>query len=510
MTTLGEHYSRAFSSELLYGLKMVINIGTALVVLWFFALAYLVWRANSKSPQNRFIATLLTIEAFKCFWLALEIFPWMHEWNSFWVIAWRIKFDFFFSMQIAAIFLYMCFPIYYKIRGLGFMFRASLQKHAWYLPIGIGIAIWLLIQDLPPFAVNDLSWVECTAQGATPVVYEFLGSSASPVVQSRLDGIGTICPAAFEQTVGDEPNGIWAIVFAQTPVSIVALLFIRSTLKKNLNSEEVEGEAQVSRSFYVGFLGKVIGSTMFFLTLIVLLPILNGGVVPGFQDEIMWRYAERTFMSRFKYFLFTLCLSFGTLGLAFEAMMFVHASLKDSVFGIDHNLRKTFRNAVFTGIGAFLFIVASEVMENVLGFGLAGGVVIGLGFLVVRRPIIGLIDGFSNQLIPSEYTFEEMEYLKAYSESAVDGTINERERSLLLTLATAYGLDNERTSYLEEKYDADTLSNQDRSSKTDELLLTESLEIVQQWTDESGYTWRQMSDESIQWWNGTEWINHSS
>ena len=500
VTTLTEHYSRVFSPELLYGLKMIINIGTSLVVLWLFALAYLVWRANSKSPQNRFIATLLTVEAFKCFWLALEIFPWIHEWNSFWVIAWRIKFDFFFSMQIAAIFLYMCFPIYYKIRGLGFMFRASLQKHAWYLPLGIGIAMWLMIQDLPPFAVNDLSWVECTAQGATPVVYEFLGSSTSPVVQSRLDGIGTICPAAFEQTVGDEPNGIWAIVFAQTPVSIVALLFIRSSVKKNLNSEEVEGEAQVSRSFYIGFLGKVIGSTMFFITLIVLLPILNGGVVPGFQDEIMWRYAERTFMSRFKYFLFTLCLSFGTLGLAFEAMMFVHASLKDSVFGIDHNLRKTFRNAVFTGIGAFLFILASEVMENVLGFGLAGGVVIGLGFLVVRKPIIGLIDGVSGQLIPSEYTIQEMEYLKAYSESIVDGKISERERSLLVTLASAYGIDEDRVREIEASF-----SDENSESIIEEV---QSLEVIQQWTDDTGFTWRKMSDESMQWWNGTEWIEH--
>tara|TARA_B100000945_G_scaffold294217_1_gene270764 strand:+ start:1172 stop:4657 length:3486 start_codon:yes stop_codon:yes gene_type:complete len=32
---------------------------------------------------------------------------------------------------------------------------------------------------------------------------------------------------------------------------------------------------------------------------------------------------------------------------------------------------------------------------------------------------------------------------------------------------------------------------------------------VQQWTDESGYTWRKMSDESIQWWNGTDWQDHS-
>ena len=29
--------------------------------------------------------------------------------------------------------------------------------------------------------------------------------------------------------------------------------------------------------------------------------------------------------------------------------------------------------------------------------------------------------------------------------------------------------------------------------------------VVQQWTDESGYTWRSMSDGSTQWWNGTVW-----
>ena len=192
--------------------------------------------------------------------------------------------------------------------------------------------------------------------------------------------------------------------------------------------------------------------------------MLNGGVVPNFQDEIMWRYAERTFIARFKYFLFNLCLSFGTLGLAFEAMMFVHASLKDSVFGIDQNLRKTFRNAVFTGIGAFLFILASEVMENVLGFGLAGGVVIGLGFLVVRKPIIGLIDGVSGQLIPSEYTIQEMEYLKAYSESIVDGKISGRERSLLVTLASAYGIDDDRVREIEASFSDENSESITRSS----------------------------------------------
>jgi hypothetical protein len=246
----------------------------------------------------------------------------------------------------------------------------------------------------------------------------------------------------------------------------------------------------------------VIGSTLFFLTLIVILPILNGGIVPGFQDEIMWRYAERTFMSRFKYFLFTLCLSFGSIGLAFEAMMFVHASLKDSVFGIDHNLRRTFRNALFTGIGAFLFILASEVMENVLGFGLAGGVIVGVSLLVVRKPVLGIIDGFSGRLIPSKYTEKEMEYLHNYSKSMIDGKISDNERSLLVTLASAYGINDERIREIEENFNSDFESEKITPDSH------EAPEVIRQWTDESGYTWRKMSNDTIQWWNGNTWDDY--
>ena len=34
------------------------------------------------------------------------------------------------------------------------------------------------------------------------------------------------------------------------------------------------------------------------------------------------------------------------------------------------------------------------------------------------------------------------------------------------------------------------------------------LQIVNQWTDESGYTWRKMSDESHHYWDGSQWIKH--
>ena len=30
--------------------------------------------------------------------------------------------------------------------------------------------------------------------------------------------------------------------------------------------------------------------------------------------------------------------------------------------------------------------------------------------------------------------------------------------------------------------------------------------VLQQWTDANGYSWRQMSDQTIMWWNGSEWI----
>ena len=36
-----------------------------------------------------------------------------------------------------------------------------------------------------------------------------------------------------------------------------------------------------------------------------------------------------------------------------------------------------------------------------------------------------------------------------------------------------------------------------------------TLDVVQQWTDESGYTWRNMSDGSTQFWNGTDWDDYN-
>ena len=100
--------------------------------------------------------------------------------------------------------------------------------------------------------------------------------------------------------------------------------------------------------------------------------------------------------------------------------MFVHATLKDTVFGIDNNLRKTFTTAVFTGIGVVSFIVGSELMESVIGYGAAGGVFVGISLLAVRKPILVILDKASNRFIPSTHTPEETAYLEAYATAMED------------------------------------------------------------------------------------------
>ena len=82
-----------------------------------------------------------------------------------------------------------------------------------------------------------------------------------------------------------------------------------------------------------------------------------------------------------------------------------------------------------------------------------------------------------------------------------DGKMSDNERSLLVTLASAYGIDDDRVKEIEASF-----SNENSDSITTEV---QSLEVIQQWTDDTGFTWRKMSDESMQWWNGTEWIEHN-
>ena len=159
-----------------------------------------------------------------------------------------------------------------------------------------------------------------------------------------------------------------------------------------------------SRSLYIGFLGKVIGNMLFFTTLFVVIPMLGGGFgnAPSFGEMLVKDLANSRGLSDILYEY--ACVFTGLmmpLPFAFEGMMFAYASMKDTVLGIDSKLRRTFRNSIFTGLGSVSFLVGSELMESLIGFGALGGIFVGAGFLIIRKPIISSLDRFTNQIIPS-------------------------------------------------------------------------------------------------------------
>ena len=121
----------------------------------------------------------------------------------------------------------------------------------------------------------------------------------------------------------------------------------------------------------------------------------------------------------------------------FEGLVFTYAMVKNDVFGIDEKLRKGFTTAVFTGAFALLFLFATEAMEAVFDKGWIGGILIGLPFIVLRKPIITSLSKFSNLIMPESFTPQETTYIEMYKAALSDGIITEKAVSYThLTLPT--------------------------------------------------------------------------
>lgn len=452
-----EFYIDGFSADGLFGFRILISWISILVLLWCIALSVLVWRANSKSHENRFMSVLLVCEGVKASFLlsAGILYTRKYEWLQ--DILWHWTIDVFFVAHITSVILYLCIPIYYRLERLSFMHKPFFKKHAWYLAPILGLSIWLMIFRLEAFYVSDAAWVVCV-EGNAPFLDMWFGNH-QPWMDEAVTQIGT-CQSSFASTITTQPPGLWLIALGSPFVSLMALLFIRSSIKSHLSGDNPDiNKSLTSRSLYIGFLGKVIG-LLFWVSILVFVSVLHGSQVT-FVDEIIWRYGgEQNFVERLKFFLWIFSLIVTPAAIAFEAMMFVHATLKDTVFGIDNNLRKTFTTAVFTGIGLVAFIVGSEAMESILGYGMAGGVLVGLGLLVIRRPILNILDNTSNRLIPSTHTPEERAYLDAYETAMEDLIITAEERKLLDTVAATFGLNDKIVKMLEDEYNS-TIEQED-------------------------------------------------
>ncbi len=453
MSEIIGYYVSAFSAQSLYGFYHIVALFSMVVLVWMIGLSYLVFKANTNSVENRFMSILLFCEGIKASYLALDFFLFSSQWEGLWNILYPLKMEPFMFAQITSIFLYLSFPVYYRVNLLKFLHNDTLKKHVWYLAPSFGALIWIFLRTEEGFAFENASWIICTEAGSEPIIKNWWGSITDRVNQYAVD-IGT-CSRPFDKAVVDEPSGSWGIILLGPIFSLAGLLFLRASMKQNQREEEgkVIYGTLPSRSLYIGFLGKVIGQLVFFIIVLAILPALNGGIFFEFADSIRVQYgANPTTFERALYFIWNFSLIITPAAIGFEALMFVHASLKDTVFGIDSNLRKTFTNTMFTGIGAISVVFVSEAMENIVGFGMLGGVVIGATIIFARRPIIAIIDRISSRLIPEEYSAGELKYLEAYAETIQDLVLTEREKSLLANLAIAYEIDKDRLAMIEKKY----------------------------------------------------------
>ena len=231
---------------------------------------------------------------------------------------------------------------------------------------------------------------------------------------------------------------------------------MRTSMKEYNNAENPESSKSLtSRSLYIGFLGKVIGTTLFFMMLFFITPMLNP-IKDGpnlFVDSYTVQYMGATLQGKLFGYSMTLNGYLLSLPIAFEAMMFVHAMMKDTVLGIDERLRKTFSTAILTGIGAILFLIGSEVVEGLLPFpGVVGGVLLGGTILLVRKPVMQIADRFSGRILVSSYSGTEITYLESYAAAMEDDIVTEQERVMLNTLAKSLQLSEEKVAEIEQGY----------------------------------------------------------
>ena len=443
------HYVSVFDADSLYGYRQIISIFSGIVLIWMCGISFLIIKANPRGFENRFMAVLLIFEAQKATVLFWDFFPNGPKFEWLWDYLWWMKYDVYMFAIITSVMLYLSFPVYYKVNRFQFLYSEALQKRLWYVIPIVGLLIWVLIRGQEGIEIANGAWIVCEGVNSPPVLQSWFGDITESMLQIKSD-MGT-CPSAFEALITDEHPTLWLIGFTQVPAGIFALILFRSAMLESKSTDR--NDTLTNRSLYIGFLGKLLISMVYAFLLVVIFPLLNGGEMLTFSDNLALQFGdEQTTLDRMTFFLWTSSLAILPLAISFEALMFVHASLKASIFGIDKKLRATFTTAVFTSLGVVSFVIGSEIMENLIGFGIMGGVMVGIGVVVIRKPVISLIDGVSGRILPSEFSDVENKYLDAYIKTLKDGVISDDERRLLLMLANSYNLQDERVKYIEMSY----------------------------------------------------------
>ena len=437
------YYLRSFGSFLAYWHSLAIFSILAGIFLLF--LAYLILKANPSKAKNRFMALMLVSEALRCF---TSMLFWVYAWPEEMLNILKPARVIYYTMSLQLFFLYMAAATFYSNKKWAKQISESFRLHSLYLLPIFCLSVVLIVSYFAggtSVAIGDVSWVYC----------EGVGSGEGKTASGKPLGFDVTCTKEYESvyplTMSNVALGPLTRILLFIPLvgAIVATVALTSS-RKRINEEgnsDLYGEVRAVR---VGFIGKT--AMQITTTLILVWMILTLGESPSLQTNVFNPDLQSSNLNLLL-FLPPLMPTAVVLAALFEGIVFTYAVIKNDMFGIDEQLRKTFTTTIFAGSGAILFLVSTELMESLFDQGWIGGVFIGMTFLLMRKPIISTLGNVSSKLIPESHTKEELGYLEMYYLAKKDQKITDKERSMLDLQARSYGLTEERKAYLEKWYE---------------------------------------------------------
>ena len=447
MQQVGEYYVRMltnidfFRGETI-GLSIIFAWLGLLTMIYLFILASLILRARPKAPENRFMFLVLLAEGFKASfdWKYLYPFdPTMMPIFQFIRAVW-------YFFLILSLLLYISVCAFYPVKYFSFMRAPKIRNNIyWALPLfSLFLVLWLVKSNGGiAGAFGGMYYVKCSAVFEQPI-YESYPITNSVYETSCFD-IPEYHPYSYfiaEST----PLGI-LLVWSQVIFSFISLLFMRNAQKNLQSSKSKSDRATEAKAILIGFSGKTIfqgTAVAFMIFLFAQFGRINLADVSRYLGE---PYEVGVFMVGLYGFTASILAT-----ALFQGLMFTYAILKNEILGIDQKLRTVFTNAVFAAIGGVLLLIASETMESILGFGWIGGILIGVPMIILRKPILLILNKVSSLLMPESLTKNDKIYLDAYELAFADGILTEKERAMLSFQANTLNLNEDRVKFLESNF----------------------------------------------------------
>ena len=457
MEDIGTYYIRMLTNIALYngqtiGLSIIHSFLSYLTMIYLFILAVLILRARPSAPENRFMSLMLVTEGFKVMANWYNIYPFGPEIMPV-IMYCRVAWYFF---VILSLLMYFSTSSFYPVKYLGFMNKNIIRNNLfWVLPLLSVLIIGSMIYSAGGMveAFGGLVFLSEKEYGIPGELTLYPGSD--PLVT----GIGLQDKGyrPFQFFVPQQTGVARLLLLAPVFFALIAMAFMRNAQRRLERSGGKNEKAVEARSLFIGFSGKVVfqGSmTAFIIYNTIKFGQFNTADIAGpFGDE---RSTIVQLMIGLYGFLFSILA-----GALFEGVMFTYAILKNEILGIDERLRKGFSTAVFASFGGILLLAASELMESMIGFGWIGGVFIGLPLIVLRKPILSMINRFSNIIMPESFTSAEKNYLEGYSVAMEDGIITSQGRRMLEIQAKTLDLNSSRIQHLESWFDSNRESNEE-------------------------------------------------